>query len=282
MICTTHDRGAINDSCYLMNTNPRWGEYETLERGCGNDNDCTEGAEAPFTCAEDDYCDFSCSSSSECLAVSSNYLCDLSADSPACIGSDPENDPTLDIDDVDGWGPENISLVEPADGRYRIVARLYADSNDVLSETDPATAHVSIYIDGVAAMEKELSLEFVENDTYWKVADIDWSNGSGVITPLCAGWTATACAETSECSGWFGTGFECAERSAEAGKFCKCEGSDPYEIFNTDPYANPFISTTGARMEPYAASFPRSIWCDAPTDKYNETDTCESLYAQEE
>src|SRR5690606_29907608 len=43
-----------------------------------------------------------------------------------CIGglswSDPgrADDPSLDIDDVDGFGPENINIMTPAAGTYRV------------------------------------------------------------------------------------------------------------------------------------------------------------------
>jgi len=334
MICTTHPRDSVNDTCYFMNTEPRWGEYETLERGCNGDADCTGGAtDIPFTCGAGDVCDFSCTSSLECLTASSEYICDVDAANPVCIGNSLEDDPTLDIDDVDGWGPENISLKEPAPGRYRIVARLYSDKNDVLSADTPnssVSAYVQIFINGEIALANELSTEFIETGTYWKVADIDWTvepdpedsskvKADGKITPLCAGWTLTECVTNDECKEWFGDSYTCEERNygdwcsncigstlpqdcdpratctndgecasfgsgytcvGLTGSFCTCQGSNPYTSFDDNPYANPFISETGGRFIPTDPVDPRSIWCDAPTDKYNDTDSCSTLYQE--
>jgi len=254
MICTNHDRNAVNDTCYFLNTLPVWGEFLQSSQACSSYSDCIDGI-------HDD---------------TLYPICDT--DAGYCITSAPEDDPTLNIDDVDGYGPESISVQEPADGRYRVVARLYSDTNEMLSADNPATAYVMIYINGQLANGKELSSEFVTAGTYWIAADIDWSDGSGTVTPLCAGWTAAACDETSECSTWFGEGFTCEERSSGTGKFCTCQGSDPYADFATNPYANPYIKTDGGRLVPDDATSPASIWCDSATDMYNATDTCATLY----
>jgi len=104
MICTTHDRNAVNDTCYFLNSLPRWGEYTPIDYACDKDSDCNNNnEELPFTCSEsDNVCDFSCTSSSECLAFNNGFICDLDSDAPACVGNDPEDDPTLDIDESKG------------------------------------------------------------------------------------------------------------------------------------------------------------------------------------
>ena len=324
MICTDHDRDAVNDTCYFSNTNPRWGSYDELDIDCSGDLDCTGGVESlDFTC-ESGSCDYSCDYSSECLEASPEYIC--SPDSQ-CVGNNPDDDPTLDIDDVDGWGPENISLKEPQTGRYRIVARFFADPQQVVSNDTPnapVQTYVQVFLNGEIALDHEISHEFHTPNTYWKVADIDWvkddvnpEDSTGTIAPVCAGWTLTECSTSDECKDWFGDGYTCETRSWNKwcssclgtqlpadcdpriscssdsdcnslgggftcteikGSFCKCGGSNEFANFDEDPYANPFWTSSSGSFIPGDPAIPRSIWCDDPSDKYNETDSCSTLY----
>ncbi len=167
--------------------------------------------------------------------------------------------PSLDIDDVTGYGPEVISLKEPLPGRYRIVARLYSagiveGGNDpIVTDTNPAKATVNVYLNGDLVLTSgnwtTAQLQFTKANVYWKVADIIWQgsgdDGAGALTLL----------DTTN------------------------DGTDP-DDFSSNPYANPFYSPLGSIFDPNKESNPRSIWCDAPTDEYKAGVTCQELYAQ--
>ena len=82
----------------------------------------------------------------------------------------------MDIEDTDGWGPENISLAEPQDGHtYRIGVHYWNDHTLGYS-----VATVRVFVGGVLKYESPpVSLD---SQDLWQVATIDWP--SGVITPL--------------------------------------------------------------------------------------------------
>ena len=223
MICTKHDGESLFDTCSHINKNPRWGEYEEVNMSCVDDLDCNGVGSDTFTC-EATRCTLACENSSECLALSDQFLC---GGNSSCIGNSVDDDPTLEIDDVNGWGPENISLKDPISGRYRIVVRLYADPLDVVSDDGPLSpvkAYVHIYLNGEIAMAKNIAHELTDTNIYWKVADILWDEnaeggeGAGTAEPLCAGWTQTPCSDSLDCSGWYGEDYSCATR--DWGKFC--------------------------------------------------------------
>jgi hypothetical protein len=84
------------------------------------------------------------------------------------------DDPSIDIDDVDGYGPENVSLNEPQEGhRYRVSAH-YFDDRGVGS----STVTVRIYLSGLLRYEGIHPLE--RTGSGWDVATIDWPTG-GVV-----------------------------------------------------------------------------------------------------
>jgi hypothetical protein len=97
----------------------------------------------------------------------------------------PADDPSLDIDDINGAGPENISLNIPENtevlGAPYLVGVHYYSSQDRLTQFDygPSIASLRIFIDG------ELAWDFTEDDNpgeremmaqdhFWDAAQIDW------------------------------------------------------------------------------------------------------------
>lgn len=84
------------------------------------------------------------------------------------------DDPAIDIDDVDGFGPENVSLNEPKDGyRYRVSAHYFDDRG-----LGSSTVTVRIYLSGLLRYEGIHPLE--RTGSGWDVATIDWPTG-GVV-----------------------------------------------------------------------------------------------------
>lgn len=92
-----------------------------------------------------------------------------------------EDDPSLDIDDTDGFGPENINIESPIDGTYRVsidafrgaantTVRIYCGG----STTDPRQTFGPVFIDSGP------------NDL-WRVADVTISGAGCTITDLSVG-----------------------------------------------------------------------------------------------
>jgi hypothetical protein len=96
--------------------------------------------------------------------------CEQDPDRPGC-----HDDPSLDIDDVDGWGPENINLNNPEpDTRYAVGVHYFSDHGYSVS-----FATIRIFIGGV--LRAEYSRQRLIDQEFWYVADIDWP--SGTINP---------------------------------------------------------------------------------------------------
>lgn len=87
------------------------------------------------------------------------------------VSSDPSDNPSLDRDDTDGGGPENLNLAYPESGaRYRVGVHYWDDHG-----FGPAYATVRVYVGPDLMFENpEVRLE---NHDLWCVAFIDWPSG---------------------------------------------------------------------------------------------------------
>ena len=82
---------------------------------------------------------------------------------------DETDDPSLDIDDTDGFGPENVNHDNPTSGKdYSVGVYYYNDDGYGASY-----ATVRIYIEGELKYETP-SQYMQEEDTFWYVATISW------------------------------------------------------------------------------------------------------------
>ena len=86
------------------------------------------------------------------------------------------DDPSLDIDDVDGWGPENINFDNPQNGRVYDIGVQYFDAHGY----GASFVTVRIYLGGVLAYEK--LRQRMTDQQFWHVADIAWPSRN--ITPI--------------------------------------------------------------------------------------------------
>jgi hypothetical protein len=91
------------------------------------------------------------------------------------------NDPQLDVDNINGFGPENINQQVLFDGAdlFRVGVHYFADRG----VGGPVDGRIRVYVDGVLQFEETKTLDCQE---FWEVADIDISgNGTTVaITSL--------------------------------------------------------------------------------------------------
>lgn len=85
---------------------------------------------------------------------------------------DAKDDPHLDRDDVDGWGPENLNLAVPEEGAtYRVGVHYWCDWG---FGTSSATIRVFVY----GVLETEVVDVPLERLDLWNVAEIPWNAGA--------------------------------------------------------------------------------------------------------
>ena len=77
-----------------------------------------------------------------------------------------DDDPRLDLDDIYGYGPENINIREPADSEYPVRVHYFDDQGD-----GAVTSTVRIYLNGV--LEEEYS-RVLERNEVWSPGTIRW------------------------------------------------------------------------------------------------------------
>lgn len=94
----------------------------------------------------------------------------------------PDANPSLDLDDQSGFGPENVNVKHPLDGVYTVFVHYW---NARTTGNPAATATVRIYVRGQLAAE--LTQTFEHDELMWSVAELDWPvtlDDPVPITPL--------------------------------------------------------------------------------------------------
>ena len=96
-------------------------------------------------------------------------------------GSPGQNDnPRLDIDDTDGFGPENINITTPYDGTYRVGIHVYRGSGS-------HRVTVRVYCGGSTTTPRNtfgpVTLRDSPNE-FWRVADVTISGATCTVTDL--------------------------------------------------------------------------------------------------
>jgi hypothetical protein len=78
------------------------------------------------------------------------------------------DDCSLDRDDTDGWGPENVSLDDPAAGTFKVGVQYASDHGYGVSY-----ATVVLTLDGIVAY-KVRDKELPTTGTWWEVCAVSW------------------------------------------------------------------------------------------------------------
>ena len=98
-----------------------------------------------------------------------------------CTGSGVEwgnagaaDNPTLDLDDIYGTGPENINISQPSDSSYTVIVHDYQGSTPDYQGSNNVT--VNIYING--ALEWSDTRGISGENSYTEFARINWNNGT--------------------------------------------------------------------------------------------------------
>jgi hypothetical protein len=100
----------------------------------------------------------------------------------------PAGNPSLDIDDVNGAGPEHINLDEPEDtgvlgGMYRVGVDYYREDNFATGRSwGPSTATIRIFLNGELAYEAQR--EMLGTHHFWTVAGVEWIDGVGRVVEI--------------------------------------------------------------------------------------------------
>ena len=79
-----------------------------------------------------------------------------------------DDNPRLDLDDIDGVGPENINIVEPDQGSYTVMIHDYPGSE----YNGENTALIKIHLAGELALEKSIVISGEDSKT--EIANIYW------------------------------------------------------------------------------------------------------------
>jgi hypothetical protein len=93
----------------------------------------------------------------------------------------PDDDPSLDIDDVNGAGPENLNLNNPEDTTalgnfYRVGVHYYRAENFLSGGTYGfSDVTIRVYLGGQLEWENEVPKRMQTTNQFWEVAQIVWT-----------------------------------------------------------------------------------------------------------
>jgi hypothetical protein len=94
--------------------------------------------------------------------------CNIAADWG--VAGQTDDDGHLDLDDHDGYGPENVGVTIPADGIYRVRVHAFDDGDD-----GAVTANVSVFLNG----ELEWSgSQVLDRNEVWEVGQVNWPDAT--------------------------------------------------------------------------------------------------------
>jgi len=91
---------------------------------------------------------------------------------------DPADDPSLDIDDIYGTGPENINIGEPEPGTFTVMVHDYEGSTP--DEHGENNVTVRIFLSGRLVWTQTRTIS--DEDTFTGFAEISWPDAT--VTPL--------------------------------------------------------------------------------------------------
>ena len=98
---------------------------------------------------------------------------------PGTTGGQGPN-PSLDVDDTNGNGPENINIDDPAPGSYRVYVHYFGDAG--AGGVSATRATIRVWLNGVAVAEYKRTLAAA--GAVWAVGDVIWNaNGTGIFQP---------------------------------------------------------------------------------------------------
>lgn len=93
--------------------------------------------------------------------------------------ADPVDDPSLDWDAIEGWGPETTTIAAPANGRFRAFVDYYGQGGDNRcrnGECPETVATAEVYIDGEPVHRVTRTLR--DTQDLWEMFEIDWPTGT--------------------------------------------------------------------------------------------------------
>jgi len=96
-------------------------------------------------------------------------------------GGFTNGDPRLDIDDLEGFGPENINIETPVNGTYEIMVHAYSGNGSSGFGFTATDLEVKIFVGG--ALVSSMTGHFDHVDDFWTVAKVD-VNGGTTVTPI--------------------------------------------------------------------------------------------------
>ncbi len=105
--------------------------------------------------------------------------CIPSADNPDPLDWQGLGHPSLDRDDTNGYGPENINLNDPGIGNYKIVV-FYYDSHNWPNPATDATVRVFVF----GAEAASATVHFDQEHMRWDVFEMQWTGNDAIFQNL--------------------------------------------------------------------------------------------------
>ena len=112
---------------------------------------------------------------------------------PSWYNSGTADDPSLDWDDIDGYGPETTTIDSPANGDYRILLHFYGENGNTSCDGPCKSTNITIKVYVAGTLIDTMTGTMDDAGQVWEAGTFSWPAASVTHTNLRSTTTRTAC-----------------------------------------------------------------------------------------
>ena len=112
---------------------------------------------------------------------------------PSWYAAGTADDPSLDWDDIDGYGPETTTIDSPANGTYRILLHFYGENGDTSCAGPCQTTNITVKVYNAGALLGTFTGVLDDAGEVWEAGTFEWPSMTLTAVDRYSTTTRTSC-----------------------------------------------------------------------------------------